>query len=63
MDYIKLEPFKILRKITEINYKLDLLVKIKIYLIQYIAILKLVYREYKLFLYKADIYRGHKEDK
>jgi hypothetical protein len=35
----------------------------KIYLIQYIAILKPVYREYKLPLYKADIYRGYKEDK
>ena len=25
--------------------------------------LKLVYRKYKLLLYKADIYKGHKEDK
>jgi hypothetical protein len=63
LDYIKLRLFKILRKVTEINYKLDLLVKIKIYLIQYITILKLIYREYKLPLYKADMYRGHKEDK
>ena len=34
-----------------------------IYLVYYIIILKPVYREYKLFLYKADMYRGHKEDK
>ena len=47
----------------EINYKLDLLVKIKIYLVQYIAILKPVYREYKLLLYKADIYKDRKESK
>jgi hypothetical protein len=47
----------------EVNYKLDLPVKIKIYLIQYIIMLKLVYREYKLPLYKADTYKGHKEDK
>jgi hypothetical protein len=40
-----------------------LLAKIKIYLIQHIAILKSVYREYKLPLYKVDMYRGYKEDK
>jgi hypothetical protein len=63
LDYIKLRLFKILRKITEINYKLDLLAKIKIYLVQYIIILKLVYREYKLPLYKTDTYKKHKKDK
>jgi hypothetical protein len=47
----------------EVNYKLDLLVKIKIYLVQYITMLKLVYREYKPPLYKVDMYRGYKEDK
>ena len=31
LDYIKLRPFKVKRKIIEVNYKLDLLVKIKIY--------------------------------
>ena len=46
----------------EVNYKLDLLAKIKIYLVQYIVILKLVYREYKLLIYKANIYRGREED-
>ena len=38
----------------EVNYKLNLLVKIKIYLI---------YREYELFLYKVDIYKGREENK
>ena len=47
----------------EVNYKLDLLAKIKIYLVQHIAMLKPVYREYELLIYKADIYRGRKEDK
>ena len=42
----------------EVNYKLDLLVKIKIYLVQHIAILELVYREYKLPIYEANTYRG-----
>ena len=42
---------------------MDLLVKIKIYLVQYIAMLELVYREYKLLIYKVDIYRGREEDK
>jgi hypothetical protein len=63
LDYIKLELFKISRKITEVNYKLDLPIKIKIYLVQYIAMLKLVYKEYELPLYKADMYKRRKEDK
>ena len=46
----------------EVNYKLDLLKKIKIYLIQHIAILKLVYGEYEPLIYKVDIYRGRKKD-
>ena len=47
----------------KVNYKLDLLIKIKFYLIQYIIILKLIYKEYKLLIYKVDIYRGREEDK
>jgi hypothetical protein len=63
LDYIKLGPFRISRKIIKVNYKLDLLVKMKIYLVQYIIILEPVYREYELLLYKADMYKGYKEDK
>ena len=47
----------------EVNYKLNLLVKIKIYLIQHITILELVYREYKPLIYKVDMYRGREENK
>jgi len=45
LDYIKIGLFKIVVKILEIIYKLDLLAKIKIYLVQYIIILKPVYRD------------------
>ena len=44
--------FKIINKVIEISYRLDLLLKIKIYLVHYIAILKLVYRNYKSLIYK-----------
>ena len=44
-------------------YRLDLLEKIKIYPIQYIAILELARVNIKLLVYKADIYRGQEEDK
>ena len=47
----------------EVIYKLDLLKKIKIYLVQYIIILELVYRNYKLLVYKEDIYKSQKKDK
>ena len=44
--------FKIINKVTEVSYKLDLLLKIKIHLVYYIVILKLVYRDYKSLVYK-----------
>jgi len=44
LDYIKIGLFKIAVKILEVIYRLNLLVKIKIYLVQYIIILELVYR-------------------
>ena len=47
----------------EVNYKLDLLVRIKIYPVQYIAILEPVHREHKPLIYKIDTYKGRKEDK
>ena len=55
--------FKIINKVTEVIYRLDLLLKIKIYSVHYIAILELVYGNYKLLIYKQDIYKGYKEDK
>ena len=44
--------FKIINKITEVIYRLDLPLKIKIHLVYYIAMLKPVYRNYKLPVYK-----------
>jgi len=58
LDYIKIGPFKIAVKILEVMYRLDLLVKIKIYLIQYIVMLEPVYRDLVLLVYKEDTYRG-----
>ena len=47
----------------EVIYRLDLLLKIKIHLVYYIAILKPVHGNYKLLVYKQDIYKGYKENK
>ena len=44
--------FKIISKVIEVLYKLDLLLKIKIYLVYYIAMLKPAHRNYKLLIYK-----------
>ena len=44
--------FKIINKVIEISYRLDLLLKIKIHLVHYIAIFKPVYRNYKSLVYK-----------
>jgi len=45
LDYVKIRLFKIVIKILEVIYRLNLLVKIKIYLVQYIIMLELVYRD------------------
>ena len=55
--------FKIINKAMEVLYRLDLLLKIKIHPVYYITILKLVYGNYKLLIYKQKIYKGYKEDK
>ena len=47
----------------EVLYRLDLLLKIKIYLVYYITMLELVYKNYELLVYKQDMYKGYKEDK
>jgi len=43
-------------------YRLDLPVKIKIYLVQHIAMLELAYRDLVLLVYEEDTYRGQEED-
>ena len=44
--------FKIIGKIIEVIYRLNLLLKMKIYLVYYITILKLAYKNHKLLIYK-----------
>ena len=55
--------FKIINKVIEVLYRLDWLLKIKIYPVYYIIMLKPVYRNYKPLVYKQDMYKGYKEDK
>ena len=44
LNYIKIGLFKIINTVTEVIYRLDLLLKITFYLVYYIVILKLVYK-------------------
>ena len=54
--------FKIINKVMEVLYRLNLLLKIKIYPVYYITILELVYGNHELLVYKQDIYKGYIED-
>jgi len=63
LDYIKIGLFKIAEKISEVIYRLNLPVRIKIYPIQHIVILEPAYRDLAPLVYKKDIYRGQEEDK
>ena len=56
-------PFKIISKVTEVIYRLDLLLKIKIYLVYYITMLEPVYKNHKPLVYKQDMYTRREEDK
>ena len=58
-----MELFKIISKVIKVIYRLDLLLKIKIYPVYYITILELAYKNYKPLIYKQDIYKGRKENK
>ena len=61
LDYVKLKPFKILAKILGLIYKLDLPAKMKIYSVQYIAILKPAHKDVKPPMYKKKIYKNKKK--
>jgi len=63
LDYIKIGLFKIIEKISEVIYRLNLLAKIKIYPVQHIIILEPAYRDLIPLVYKKDTYRGQEEDK
>ena len=52
LNYIKMGPFKIINKVMEVLYRLDLLLKIKIHPVYYIAILEPVYRNHEPLVYK-----------
>ena len=55
--------FKIINKVIEVLYWLNLLLKIKIHLVYYITILKPVYKNHKPLVYKQDTYKRRKKDK
>jgi len=63
LDHVKLELFKILAKISNLTYKLDLLARMKIYPVQHIAMLKPAHRNIKPPVYKMETYKSQKEDK
>ena len=52
LNYIKMGLFKIINKVIEVLYRLDLLLKIKIHLVYYITILEPVYKNHELLIYE-----------
>ena len=58
LNYIRMGLFKIINKITEVSYRLNLLLRIKIHPIYYIVILKPVYRNHKPLVYKQETYKN-----
>jgi hypothetical protein len=62
LDYKKLRPFKIKNVISEVNYELDLLSTMKIYLVFYISLLELVSADTELReLVKINLVEGEYE--
>ena len=56
-------PFKIISKVIEVLYRLDLLLKIKIHPVYYIAILEPAHGNHKPLIYKQDMYKRREENK
>ena len=54
--------FKIISKVTEVLYRLDLLLKIKIHPVYYIAMLEPAHGNHEPLVYKQDTYKGCEED-
>src|SRR6266571_1462823 len=63
LNHIKLRPFRIAAKVSEVMYKLDLPAKIKIYPVQHIIILEPAKGDVEPPLYEMDTYRGQEENK
>jgi len=63
LDYVKIGLFKIVEKISEVIYRLNLLIKMKIYPTQYIVMLEPAHKDLALLVYKEDTYKGQEEDK
>ena len=62
LNYVKMGIFQIINKFMEVIYRLDLLLKMKIHLVYYIAMLEPAHRNYELLVYKQDTYKGCEED-
>src|SRR6266702_8259725 len=62
LDHVKLGPFKIVIKISKVMYRLDLLAKIKIYLVQHVIMLKPAKGDIEPPLYEIDMYKGQEKD-
>jgi transposase InsO family protein len=62
LDHVRLGPFTVKTKISEVTYRLDLPEKMKIYPVQHIAMLEPAYGNVETPVYEADTYRGQEED-
>ena len=62
LNYVKMGPFKIISKVTEVLYRLDLPLKMKIHPVHHIAILEPVHGNHEPPVYEQDTYKGRKED-
>ena len=58
LDYIKLGLFRILAKVLNLTYKLDLPARIKIYPVQHIAMLKPAHGDVEPPVYKIETYKS-----
>ena len=55
-------PFKIISKVTEVSYRLDLPLKMKIHPVHHIAMLEPAHGNHEPLVYEQDTYKGREED-
>ena len=62
LDHVKMGPFKIISKVTEVSYRLDLPLKMKIHPVHHIAMLEPAHGNHEPPVYEQDTYKGREED-
>jgi transposase InsO family protein len=62
LDHVRMGPFKIVSKVTEVSYRLDLPPRMKIHPVHHVAMLEPAHGNHEPPVYEQETYRGQEQD-